>query len=81
MEEGVLGSVCACIGAVALQLVCLSAPSMLSALGVSRLMGWDMSAEKETDTGLAQRHVPKQRPHPITTTLNTGLIQLLMIMR
>lgn len=73
-EEGVLGSVCACMGAVGLQLVCLSAPSMLSALRVSRLMGQDMSAEKETDTGLAQRHVPT---HP----LNTGLIQLQVIVR
>lgn len=51
-----------CMGAVALQLVCLSAPSMLSALCVSELMGQDMSAEKETDTGLAQRHVPTPLP-------------------
>lgn len=65
-----LRSAYACMRAAALQLVCLSAPSMLSALCVSRLMGQDMSAEKERDTGLAQRHVPTPPPTP-----NTGLIQ------
>lgn len=55
-------SVCVCMGAAALQLVCLSAPSMFSALCVSGLMGQDMSAEKETDTGLAQRHGPTPTP-------------------
>ncbi|KAG7324879.1 hypothetical protein KOW79_011195 [Hemibagrus wyckioides] len=51
-------------------------PTYLSVLwnAVIRLMGQDMSAEKETDTGLAQRHVPT---HP----LNTGLIQLQVIVR
>lgn len=72
-EKGVLGSVCVCMGAVALQLVCLSAPSMLSAPCVSRLMGQDMSAEKKTDTGLAQRHAPTSPP-----PLVTGLIQMIM---